>query len=385
MFQRTLQTTEKNSFFLFGPRGTGKTTFLQTCFHEKNTLRIDLLDPVIEDTFVRDPHELVYRIDGLSEPPDWVVLDGIQKAPRLLDIVHGLIEDRKLRFAMTGSSARKLRRGASNLLAGRAFVYHLFPLTHVELSETFDLLAALQWGALPKIFQLADRQDKEEFLRAYALTYLQEEIKVEQLVRKIDPFRSFLEIAAQCNGKIINFAGIAEDVGVDIKTVQSYFSILEDTLVGVLLPPFHRSIRKRQRANPKFYFFDTGVRRAFDRTLSQEIVPGTYGFGDAFEHFLITEIIRMSDYLRTDWRFSYLRTKDDAEIDLIIDRPGKPTALLEIKSSESISKRDVRTLAGLGRDLSNSKMFCLSLDQAPKEIMGVKCLPWQDGIRELGL
>ena len=267
MFRRLLQTTRQNSFFLFGARGTGKTTYIRNEFNPDAVLYIDLLDAEIEDAYRRTPQRLERQIRALPQTVEWVLIDEVQRAPRLLDVVHRLIERTDKRFVLTGSSSRKLRRGASNLLAGRAFVYNLFPLTVPELEDAFDLEDALRWGTLPGIYALEANEDKQSYLRAYALTYLKEEIVAEQIVRRLDPFRQFLEVAAQSNGTIINYANIARDVGADPKTVISYFSILEDTLVGFLLPAFHRSIRKQQRTNPKFYFFDTGVKRSLDRTL----------------------------------------------------------------------------------------------------------------------
>jgi predicted AAA+ superfamily ATPase len=218
--------------------------------------------------------------------------------------VHRLIEKTHISFALTGSSSIKLKRGAANLLAGRAFVYNLFPLTHWELQESFQLDAALRWGTLPKIFQFNLDEERERFLKAYSLTYLKEEIAVAQLVRNLNPFRNFLEVAAQCNGQILNYSKIARDVGVDTKTVQAYFSILEETLVGFFLPAFHQSVRKRQRVSPKFYFFDPGVKRALARTLQQEIYPRTYEYDQAFEHWVVLEFFRLAHYLDKEWSFS---------------------------------------------------------------------------------
>ncbi|MEW6040733.1 MAG: ATP-binding protein, partial [Elusimicrobiota bacterium] len=338
-----------------------------------------------EDIFNRNPNELEFRIQAEKTKKEWVFIDEIQKAPKLLDMVHSLIERKKQKFAITGSSARKLRRGASNLLAGRAFVYSLFPLTYKELGRSFSLNEVIHWGSLPKIYQLKSSQEKKGFLRAYALSYLKEEIMVEQLVRSLNPFRNFIEIAAQSNGQILNFSKIANDVGADTKTVQSYFSILEDTLIGFFLPPFHRSVRKQQRSNPKFYLFDLGVKRALEMTMDQNLLPKTYAFGRAFEHFIIVEIFRQNQYLDKDWRLSYLRTKDDAEIDLIIERPGKALILIEIKSSDRICKRDVKSLERLAIDIKGSRALCLSLDPNPKKIGNVLCLPWQQGFVEIGV
>ena len=385
MIHRILNPTHTSSYFLFGPRGTGKTTLVRTLIRPEEALFIDLLDPAEEDLFLRSPGELEARVKALPPAGTWVVIDEIQKAPRLLDLVHKLIESSVRKFVMTGSSGRKLRRGASNLLAGRAFVYRLHPLTHREVGDAFDLEHALRWGTLPRVHQLGDSRDKDDYLRAYALTYLKEEIIAEQVIRKLAPFRQFLEVAAQGNGKIVNYSKIAEDVGADTKTVQSYFSILEDTLVGTLLPPYHASIRKRQRSNPKFYLFDPGVKRALDRTLSVPLQDGTYAFGSAFEHFVILEALRLSCYRANDWALSYLRTKDDAEIDLVIERPGLPVALVEIKSTHNVRERDVAPVRRFVPDFGACEAFCLSLDPHEKKLGQVWCFPWQKGLEKMGL
>lgn len=385
MVDRLLSPSESSSYFLFGARGVGKTTFLKSRYPQNNCLYIDLLDPDEEELFHRSPAELTNRIAALKDDELWIIIDEIQKAPKLLDLVHKTIETKNRKFILTGSSSRKLKRGVSNLLAGRAFVYHMHPFTHCELGKAFDLDTALQWGALPKVYEFTANNDKQLFLKAYTRTYLKEEIVAEQIVRNLDPFRNFLEVAAQSNGKIINYSKIAHDVGVDTKTIQAYFTILEYTLIGFKLPAFHRSIRKQQNKNPKFYLFDTGIKRALDRTITLGMQEGTYAYGEAFEHFLILEIIRCSSYLDNDWKFSYLRTKDDAEIDLIIERPGLPIALIEIKSNKNISKRDISNVARFSLDISDSQGYCLSRDPHSKKINNILCLPWQKGLEELGL
>lgn len=383
MFSRIITTTADHSFFLFGARGTGKTTFIKHQFHSKTLLYIDLLQPDVEDMYIRNPETLEHQVRALSDKSNWIVIDEIQKAPRLLDVVHRLIETTTNKFILSGSSERKLKRGASNLLAGRAFVYMLYPLNHAELGGSFILEQVMQYGSLPKIFSLPKEEDKQAYLRAYSLTYIKEEIIAEQILRKLEPFRDFLEVAAQSNGKIINFSKIARDVGVDTKTVISYYSILQDTNIGTILPPFNRSIRKQQRSNPKFYFFDIGVKRALDRTLTLPLVPGTYEYGNAFEHFIINEILRLGGYQKPDWRFSYLRTAGGAEIDLIIDRPGLSTVLVEIKSSTVIEKSDIKTLASFYSDFDHPLALCLSRDPVKKIIEQVLCIHWREGIKEL--
>ncbi|MFC1596310.1 ATP-binding protein [Candidatus Margulisiibacteriota bacterium] len=275
MYERILNPISTNSFFLFGARGTGKTTFLKNYFSDKATLWFDLLDLELEDEFSRNPNSLHQRIDARQQDIDWVVIDEIQKVPKLLDLVHQYIEKASVKFALTGSSARKLKSGASNLLAGRAFVNHLFPLTASEMGNKFNLDTALNWGLLPQISHFSQDNERAEFLRAYGLTYLKEEVWGEQLVKNMDPFRNFLEIAAQSNTEIINYTNIARDIGIDTKTVQSYFEILADTLLGCYLEPYHKSIRKQQRQSPKFYFFDMGVTRALNRQLTSRLLKNS--------------------------------------------------------------------------------------------------------------
>lgn len=385
MFNRIITPSLNHSFFLFGARGTGKSTWIEQKFQTIKHLAIDLLDPDEEERLAKNPQALLSQIEALPPDTRWVILDEIQKLPQLLDLVHLGIEKYHKLFVLTGSSARKLKRGAANLLAGRAFMHSLFPLTHQEMGEAFEMKQILQWGSLPTIPQLEEDVDKARYLRSYAQTYLKEEIVAEQIIRKLEPFRFFLEIAAQQNGEILNYSNIARDVGVDTVTVQSYFQILEDTLMGFFLPPFHQSVRKRQRANPKFYLFDLGVKRALEGTLTVGLKENTYGYGKAFEHLVIAEVWRLNSYLEKDYRFSYLRTKDDAEIDLIIERPGLPLALVEIKSSQRVDERDIRTLKAFQKDLPHAQAFCLSNDPNSQIIEGVHALPWKTGLKEIGL
>ncbi len=385
MLHRPLHPSERRSFFLFGARGTGKSALLRSWFTDTPVLWIDLLVAEEEDRYARRPDELSERVEAADPAPDWVVIDEVQKVPKLLDVVHRLIERRGTRFALTASSARKLKRGTADLLAGRAFVHHLYPFTRTELGDLFRLDSALMYGTLPGQHDLQDVEDKRSFLRAYALTYLKEEAWAEQAVRKLGPFRAFLEVAAQSNGELLNFSRIGRDVGVDTKTVQSYFRVLEDTLLGFMLEPFHASVRKRQARAPRFYLFDTGVKRALDRTLTVDLRAGTYAFGRAFEHLVIAEAIRRSHYLQDDYRFSYLRTKDGAEIDLIIERPGRTTALVEIESASRIDESDLRTVRRFQEDMPRSEAFCLCLEPARRKTGGVNVLPWDEGLEALGL
>lgn len=382
MLPRLLQLPPKQSFFLFGARHTGKSTLIKNTYATESSLFIDLLDPLIEDRLLRNPEELQAWVEALPEHITHIIIDEIQKIPRLLDSVHRLIELTPKYFVLTGSSARKLKYGGANLLAGRAFVYYLFPFTFLELKSHFNLANVLRWGMLPGIESYISDEEKQRFLQSYALTYLKEEIWAEHLIKKLEPFRRFLEVSAQANGKIINYANIARDVGADEKTVKEYFSLLEDTLVGFILEPFHHSFRKRLSAKPKFYYFDLGVVRALARSLSIPLQAGTSAYGEAFEHFIIGECWKLTHYFQPEFRLSYLQTKDDAEIDLIIERPGKPLLLIEIKSSSHVREQDLTTLQRFAKELGICEAVCFSQDIQTKQYGDITIYPWQIGIQK---
>jgi predicted AAA+ superfamily ATPase len=355
-------------------------------FPEKTSIYIDLLDPTIDERLSKNP-EILKSMIMAESGKKWVIIDEIQKIPKLLDVVHQLSTDKSIKFALTGSSARKLKRGNANLLAGRAFNYVCYPLSYKELKKQFKIDEFLKFGSLPEIFSLSI-EDKKDYLRSYVDTYFKEEIVAEQIVRKLKPFKSFLNVAAQMNGKILNIQKIANDVGVDHSTVQNYFEILEDTLIGFLLEPFHQSIRKRQRQAAKFYYFDVGVTRALQRTIDNSLVPATYEYGNVFEHFIILEIKKLADYKKPDWTFSYLITKDGIEIDLIIERPGLSTIAIEIKSTtniEKLSQPSLKSFEKLANDINNCEIYLLSQDPIKQKKGTISCLPWQDAISKFGL
>ncbi|MBT9556633.1 MAG: ATP-binding protein [Myxococcales bacterium] len=389
MIRRLTNLSELETFFLFGARGTGKSTLIWDGLlplHPPERVKVyDLLDPEVEDRLIRSPERLEQEVRAhLTQGAlDWVVIDEVQKAPRLLDVVHRLIVSTGVRFALTGSSARKLRRGAANLLAGRAVVHHLAPFSFVELGDAFDLDAALRFGGLPGIILHPSETVRSQRLRAYALTYLREEVQLEQLTRRLDPFREFLEVAAQHNGQVLNMAAIARDVGrVDDKTIRSFFDILEDTLVGFFLPAWDRSVRRAQGKHPKFYLFDPGVKRALDRTLDVPLHPRTAAFGEAFEHLVIAEAHRLNETLSRDFRLSYFATKDGAEIDLILSG-GNRTIAIEIKSADRVDPDRLHRFESLTTSLGIDEAYWLSRDPTSLDIGAVKCREWRTGLREL--
>ena len=380
MIPRISTLSKSRSFFMFGPRGVGKSTLLKKWQKDKSVMFVDLLAPRTENQYSIKPERLLEQWQ--AKKTEWIVIDEIQKIPKLLDVVHYGIEEHRIKFALTGSSARKLRRGAANLLGGRAIELHLHPVTHIELGKKFNLLEVLKWGSLPEIFSI-EKADKERVLYSYVSTYLKEEILVEQIIRKIEPFRKFLEVAAQMNGKILNYAKLSRDAGIEEKSVARYYQILDDTLVGFFLEPFHRSIRKRQTQKAKFYFFDTGVTRALQNTVPLELSPQTTSFGALFEQFVVLEFIRLNDYYEKRFRFSYFTTKDGVEIDLVIERPGRPIILVEIKSGNKIDEDDSRHLKSIAKTFNKAQKYVLSNIKTPAVIQDVRFCNWQEGLNEI--
>lgn len=384
MHKRHCKSLLSPSFFLFGARGTGKTKLLNSVFTDrKSILWIDLLREGEVLQLLRSPNELLTRLDGLANPPSFVVIDEVQRVPSLLNEVHRLIEERGQKFALTGSSARKLRRGAANLLAGRVLLNHLFPLTFQELGNDFSLVSVLRWGSLPAVVNEQVPEVRNALLRSYVDVYLREEIREEQLVRNLDPFARFLEAAAQSIGQILNFSKIGREARTDSKGVARYFQILEDKLLGFFLKPYHASVRKRQRQQAKFYLFDIGVKRALEGGLRVELSPQTYEWGRSFEHLVVLETHRLNSYLQADYKLSYLKTQGQLEIDLIAERRGEPTWAIEIRSASDVDSIEVRRLKDLAGAIPNSRptIFCTTSHR--KMIEDVLVLPWQDGINEL--
>jgi len=380
MFKRANSPIKSNSFFVFGARGTGKSTLVRELFKDEKVLEIDLLDPVQAEEALLAVGELKARIEAAVDGRSWVFIDEVQKAPRILDIVQSLIDKKQARFVLSGSSARKLKRGAANLLAGRAYRFNLYPLTSVELGDSFDLEKHLRFGGLPHVWNVAEDIDRILFLRSYVSTYLKEEIAEEQHVRKLEPFAKFLQVAAQMSGHILNYTAVAKDVGVSDQTVKTYFQILEETLLGFTLPAFHRSIRKSLGKTPKFYLFDTGVLRALQRSVDQPFDKNHYAYGLYFEHFLIQEIIRLADYYRYDFRYSFLRINDHEEIDLVIDRPGQAEVLVEIKSTHKLSEKHTEIMQKIAADFPDAELYLLSNDPQAKHFGRIRCLHWREGI-----
>jgi predicted AAA+ superfamily ATPase len=379
MIPRILNLSNSRSYFLFGPRQTGKSTLIKQSL-TKSDLYINLLPERSFLAYAKEPGRFRQEVlaHAQAHPEAWVVVDEIQKLPRLLDEVHDLIESTNLRFALTGSSARKLKRGAANLLAGRANTYHLYPLTHEELSSEFDLERALEIGLLPYLWSRKfTKTDERDFLEAYANTYIREEIQSEGIVRQIAPFAHFLDIAAVNDGQLVNYSNIARECGVSVKTAQEYYQILEDTFLAYKLEPWVKSIRKRLVAHPRYYFFDTGLTNALCRQfgkLNSEVR------GRRFEQFILIELLAFNRYHRKDFQFYFWRTHTGIEVDFIIARGDTPIAAIEVKSSNSsVTPESLHALKEFKKDYPATKAYIVStLERSRLLDDGIEVLPWQD-------
>lgn len=308
-------------------------------------LSIDLLNPALQLSYNKNPNLLRHEIDE-HECNITVLIDEIQRAPRLLDVVHAIMEEKpEIRFILCGSSARKLRHGASNLLEGRALYRTMHPLTFEELSDDFNLSMVMQYGSLPKIYTFLTKKmvnEARDLLRTYVITYLKEEIKDEALVRSLHGFQNFLDVATAQYAEQVNFSAISRDCQVALSTVREYYSILEDTLIGFFLYPYLKSQRKRMSCQPKFYFFDNGVTRAILGTLLDP--PSPLEKGRLFEQWVVQEILRFNEYHQKDWKLTFWRTGNGAEVDLLISRGPKLLYAIECKLRPDISSKDLTGL-----------------------------------------
>lgn len=328
-YQRVL-TPPKQSFFLFGPRGTGKSTWLRDVF--KPQLRIDLLSSREFLSFSSDPSLLRSRALALPKKSK-IVIDEIQKCPELLDEVHALIFDYPdhFQFALTGSSARNLKKKKANLLAGRVIQKSFFPLTHAEMGNDFELQRVLEFGSLPQALNLSTQEEKAEFLYSYVETYLKEEIQEEAAVRNIPKYHRFLKHAAIMNGQVLNLNTISREAAVARATLDGYFSIVEETLLGSFVEPLHLKAKVKEVSTPKFYFFDSGVVRAIRNEIGEKLEADK---GALLETFVLNELRAYSSYHSKHWEINYWGTPSGGEVDFIVSK-GKKRLAIEIKSSKS--------------------------------------------------
>lgn len=338
----------RHSVFLFGPRGTGKTSWLKT--HTPSMLYFDLLETSTYRAFLTNPSILEKSI-----PPHfkhWIVIDEIQKIPELLNEVHRLIEMHHYRFILTGSSTRKLRQKGVNLLAGRAFQYHMHPLTCVELGDDFSMQTALQFGLLPFVYSKSD--DPKHYLESYIALYLREEVQQEGLTRDIAEFSRFLEVASFSQGQSINYSEIAREAAIERRVVSHYFDITKDLLLGSLLPVFTKRAKRRLVAQPKFYFFDVGVYRSLRPKGPLDITEEIDGA--ALETLFFQHLTAFNDYARLGYQFYYWRTSNQVEVDFIA-YGERGLFAFEIKRKRSISAQDLTGLKAFGGDYPMAKLY----------------------------
>ncbi|NOY08224.1 MAG: ATP-binding protein [Spirochaetes bacterium] len=351
MYTRMLQ-KPKNSILLFGARGTGKSTWIRR--HFDDAVIYNLLDTRESLRLERRPHILFNELESLN-PETWVVLDEVQKVPALLDEVHRLIESRGLRFVLCGSSAHKLKRTGVNLLAGRAIVTHMFPLTSAELKEDFDVNRALVYGTLPIAIT---GEDPEGFLTTYTETYLNEEIRAEALTRNVGSFSRFLEIAARQNSQVTNITNIAREALVSRTTLHNYFEILVDTLIGYWVPAWKLKRATKQISHPKFYLFDTGIARALTGRLPYP--PTQEELGHLFENMIFNEIKAYLSYNKLHYRVYFWRNYDGTEVDLLCETKNGFVAI-EMKASYEWQKRFSRGLNRIQTELSPARVMCYGI------------------------
>lgn len=358
---------EKKSHFLFGPRQTGKTSLI---FHTLKGAKVyDLLDTSIYLALSQSPGRIGQE---LTAEDRIVVIDEIQRLPILLNEVHRLIEKHGIRFLLTGSSARKLRRGGVNLLGGRARTKYLHPFTYKELGAKFDLRRAIERGLLPSIY-FSDNPQAD--LQAYAGSYLQEEIIAEGTTRNLPAFSRFLKVAALCNSQIVNFTNVSNDAQVARTTVYEYFEILKDTLILYELPAWRKSKKRKPLASSKYYFFDVGVVSGLQ---DRKFRPGTPEFGEAFETYLMHELISYSDYVSEE-SLSYWRSTSGFEVDFLI---GDHTAV-EVKAKENVSATDLKPLRALSEEKKLKRYLCISLEPRKRRFEDIMVLPYKDFLEAL--
>lgn len=375
MVQRILDSTffSDENMFLFGARQTGKTSLLLEKFPEAKFY--DLLESNTYERLQRNPSLLRQDLEMCAEGT-LVIIDEVQLIPALLNEIQWLIVRKNLHFIMSGSSARKLRRSGANMLGGRATLNLLYPFVSAELPD-FDLVKAVNQGMLPRHY-LARGDKYWSMIQAYVSVYLKEEIKAESLVRNLSTFNRFLEIAALTDGEMVNYNNIAQDCGIDAKTVKEYFAILEETLIGYMIPAFSKTVKRKLRQSPKFYYFDVAISNYL--LSRRNLKPGSADFGHAFEHLVIQEIIAYLGYHKIENALSYWHTYNDYEVDAVL---GDAKVAIEIKSNDEVQSRHLRGLKAFSEEHPEARLIVVSLDTNPRFLNGVEIWPAKQFLEQL--
>lgn len=365
MYPRKISYPKHDSFFLLGPRGTGKTTWVAATFPD--ALFIDLLEFSIFQELLRDPGQLAARIEASSKKT--VIVDEVQHLPQLLNEIHRLIEKKKIQFILTGSSARKLRRNSANLLGGRARRIEMHPLTAAELGADFRLEKSLRTGHLPSAYS---SKDPKNYLKSYVGVYLKEEVQQEALVRNLSQFASFLEIAAFSQGSVLSVQSVAKDVGIDRKTAENYFVLLEDLLIGKRVPVFRRKAKRKTIVHPKFYYFDAGVfctlRKQGPLDLENEVS------GIALETLVFQELHATVSNLGLDCEIHFWRTQNQEEVDFVLYGPDRFLAI-EVKRSSRFRNDDLHSLKLFLEEYPQAKGLLLYTGQDSFQYGNISVLP----------
>lgn len=357
----------KTSYFLFGPRATGKSSLIKEQL--KESIVFDLLDDDVYEEFLKRPKALSEKITNEKK---LIVIDEIQKLPILLDEVHRLITNRHIQFLLTGSSARKLKRDGANMLGGRAREIQMFPLVFKEI-DNFDLIRYLNYGGLPIVYQ---SDEPVEDLKAYTRTYLSEEIKKEAAVRNYERFVRFLETMALSNGQEINYSQLSSDSGVPARTIEGHIEVLKDTLIAFELHPFEKTVKRKATTKTKFYFFDTGVANYLAQKLP--LRENHSDIGICFEQFIIQEVKAYLSYSRKEMKLSYWRSKD-MEVDLLI---GTQVAI-EIKFSKAVKDEFFKGLQALQEEKIFKNYFLVGRFPSEGKKQGVHYLNYEKFLKEL--
>jgi len=349
MYTRLIKPPENKSFFLFGPRGTGKTTWVKS--HFKKALYLDLLEAELFNDLLANPQRIENFIPKGFD--DWIIIDEVQRIPELLNEIHRLIEKCKFKFILTGSNARKLKRKGPNLLAGRALTYSLHPLIALELGNDFNLSHSLKYGGLPSVYV---EDDPKKYLESYVKTYLEEEIQQEGLTRNLGAFSRFLEAASFSQGSVLNISKVAQECAIERKVVENYFTILEDLLIGYRIPTFTRRAKRRLSAHPKFYYFDTGLYRTL-RPMGPLDTPEE-AQGHAIETLLFQELYAVNDYLNFGYKIYYWRTSTGIETDFVL-YGERGIRVFEVKRTRKVTTTMCRGLKAFLGDYPSAKAYFL--------------------------
>lgn len=368
---------ENKSLFLFGPRQTGKSSFIKNQLMNNDIAMFwTLLDGRLRLKVLADPSILRQEVEVRNLRDCIIIIDEIQKCPELLDEVHFLIEERNLRFLLTGSSARKLRNSGVNLLGGRATQRHFHPFNFAEIGNhpNYNLSYIFEHGLLPSMFLSSDI---EEDLSAYVDTYLTEEIAAEGFSRNIPNFARFLTVASVSNSQLINYTNIASDSQVPVQTVKQWFQVLEDTLLGYQVESFTKTKKRKAITTSKFYFFDIGIARA----LRNIPVPkeNTTEFGEYFEHLICMELKSWIDYKHPRSKLTYWRSTSNMEVDFCIDEE----IAIEVKSSSNVTEKHLKGLKALREEGIFNRYVVVCQEEHPRIIDGIEILPWKYFFEEL--